>query len=87
MVTVIYGATVIVVTRCFVVTGSSRHSTIIIIDVVCVVGLGACAAGVWVEACPSDTYACMLSSDDMDLCGLVSPPPGAKVHFPVITNV
>lgn len=74
-----------VVTKCSIVTGGSRHKVVIVS--VSVVEPGACDVGVWLEACPSGADSCMPSRDNMDLSGLVSPPPDSIGPFPVIVDV
>lgn len=68
-------------------TGGGFHRETIVVVAVFVVGAGVYATGVWVEACSSDAYACMPSSDDMDLSGIVSPPSDTIGPFPVLADV
>lgn len=76
-----------VVTRCFVVMDGGLHKAVIVAVVVFVMEPGACAAGIWVEACPSNANDCVPSSDDKDLSFIVSPPPGTIGPLPVIDDV
>ena len=76
-----------VVTRCSVVTGDSSHKATISTTAVSIMELRTCVVGIWVEVCPYDADACMSSSDDMDLSGLISPHPDVIGPFPVIADV
>lgn len=76
-----------VVTKCFVVTGGGRYKAGIVVLVVFVVKPGAYVARVWVEACTYYVDACVESTDDMDLNGLISPPSDAIGPFLVIVDI
>lgn len=76
-----------VATRCSAVMGGGHHRAAIAAIAVFFMELGACDDGVWVEACSSDADTCVPSSEDMDLCELVSPMLGAIRPFPVIVVV
>lgn len=76
-----------VVTRFSVVMGGGRHKAVIATAMVSFVEPGSCVVGVCMEACPSNTDACVPSSDNMDLSGLVSPPPDAIAPFPIIADI
>ena len=78
---------VVVMTKCFVVTGGGRYKAVIDVVVVSIVKPGAYVAGIWMEAFPSDVDGCVPSSNEIDLRELISHPPGDTGTFHVIANV
>lgn len=76
-----------VVTGCSVVTGDCRYKATIVVVAIPIIGHDVFDVGVWVEACPYDVDGCVSSNYDIDISGLVFPPPGVIGSFPVIVNV
>ena len=62
--------------------GDGCHRAAIVVVAVLVIRPDVCIAGMWVEACP-----CMPSSDDIDLSGLVYPPPDVVGAFPITVTI
>lgn len=75
------------VTICSGVTSSGHHRTAIVVVFISIMEPSACVVGIWVESCPSDVDACVLSSNDKDLSGLISPLPDVIGPFPVISFI
>lgn len=72
--------------------GDGRHRASIVAVAVPVIIPDVYASGVWVVACLPEADGCIPSSDDIDLNGLVPPPPSpprsdAVGAFPVIASV
>ena len=76
-----------IVTGCSIVMGGGLRRVVIASTAAPVIRHDFCDVVVWVDTFPSSIDGCMSLSDDIDLSGLISPPPDATGSFPIIVDI